>query len=402
VNSIRNRLLNIFGLLILVPFCHSAAAQTANPTQVQPQAGGVAASPVRFKVLRMVSGTKISQSSGQFQILDPRSTFYISDDKRIYIYFEWEGPTGNHHFEGFWKDPSGKTTVISSYDFAAAEHHFGGYWTMDLSDTTATGAWTLEAHVDGETTGSCTVEIAAAGKPPGQPTVAPLLSPAELYERLRASSVTIQRTDALGKQSSGLGFMIGEGQVATAFQMIDGAVNLRIIFPDGHTVQSNLILARSRREDWAVVKLDVPGPPDLPIAKSGSWSVGDRCVFLQVQDNGNRAIDECAIVGKDTAPEAGSRITIDHEPTAASEGSALLDEQGEVIGIVGGSLVPGATALESEDQPMLSTIGMGHSLFHGPLATPFTEVKLPPAGAQILTLQAWPAMGIFYHPFHST
>jgi hypothetical protein len=199
VNAPRNKLLNVLALLILCRFCPPAAAQTANAPQAQTQAGGVPPSAARCKVLRTVSGTKISQASRQFQILDPRSTFYIPDDKRIYVYFEWEGPTGNHHFEGFWKDPSGKTAVISSYDFAAAEHRFGGYWTMDLSDTTATGAWTLEAHVDGETTGSCTVELVAAGKPPGQPVVAPLLAPAELYERLRASSVTIQRTSFLGK-----------------------------------------------------------------------------------------------------------------------------------------------------------------------------------------------------------
>jgi hypothetical protein len=126
--------------------------------------------------------------------------------------------------------------------------------------------------------------------------------------------------------------------------------------------------------------------------------VGDRCAFLQVQDNGNRAIDECAIVGSDSPAEAGQRITIDHEPTVASEGSALLDEQGEVIGIVGGSLVPGAAALESEDQPMLSTAGIGHSLFHGPLATPFAQVKLPPANAPALTLQDLARNGDFLPP----
>jgi hypothetical protein len=387
------RTLFLSGLLLLapialaVPFPQDTAGQTA-------AGGGVATSTARFKLLRTVSGAETSQSNGKFEIQDARTTFFLPDDKRIYMYFEWEGPTGPHHFEGIWRDPTGKVSVISNFDFVAAQNRFGGYWTMDLTSQTMPGNWTIEAHVDGETTGNCTVEILAAPRPAGAPAPPATLLPAELYQRLLSATVTIERTDALGKRSKGLGFVVAEGMVATAFQVIDGATMLRITLPDGQTADTDQIATHNRRQDWAIIKVSFATPPALPAAPADSWSVGDRCAFLQVPESGSRILDECTIVGTSSTPESGPRINIDNAPGIQSEGSVLVNERGQVIGIIGGSLIPGASALQDEDLPALSTIRMANALYHGPMATPFAAVKLSP-GEALSTLKNLAESGDF-------
>ena len=116
-------------------------------------AGGRAADP-SFRVVRSVSGTKILDQGGRFTVEDPRTVFYAPADKQVIVYFTWEGPTGPHRFEGLWKNPSGKVAMTSDFDYAPDQTRFGGYFKMLLGDTPATGVWTLEARIDGETAGT--------------------------------------------------------------------------------------------------------------------------------------------------------------------------------------------------------------------------------------------------------
>ena len=45
-----------------------------------------------------------------------------------------------------------RLTRFSHFDYEVKQNRFGGFWQLLVADTTQTGVWTLEAHVDGEVT----------------------------------------------------------------------------------------------------------------------------------------------------------------------------------------------------------------------------------------------------------
>ena len=65
--------------------------------------------------------------------------FIAGKDAKVTVYFEWEGRTGPHHFEGLWKSPEGKIVLISDFRYEAKTAQFSGYWSMLLSEATPSG-----------------------------------------------------------------------------------------------------------------------------------------------------------------------------------------------------------------------------------------------------------------------
>jgi len=61
---------------------------------------------------------------------DPRTTFFVPDDRQVVVYFEWEGPRGTHHCEGTLRGPNGQLSVMSSFDYPATQPRFGGFWAI--------------------------------------------------------------------------------------------------------------------------------------------------------------------------------------------------------------------------------------------------------------------------------
>src|SRR5262249_36259271 len=149
---------------------------------------------------------------------DPRSVFTTGQDAKVVVYFEWEGPLGPHHFEGLWRGPDGKIVLISDFSYEAKGKQFSGYWTMLLSDSIASGEWTLEARIDGEFAGRHSFIITSLpNTPPPAPTHrTPTTS--ELYQLAVASSVAIEKIAKDGSViGRGSGFWIGDKSVLTSF-----------------------------------------------------------------------------------------------------------------------------------------------------------------------------------------
>jgi hypothetical protein len=376
--------------IALVLSCGGLFAQA--PPQQAPPAGGVQASGSKYRVLRSVSGSKGSQQAGRYVIEDPRTVFYIPADKQVIVYFEWEGPPGHHRFEGFWKNPDGKVSVISDFEYDSRERRFGGYWSLLLGETMQAGLWMLEAHVDGEVAGTHSFQVVAAAKPT-ELNAAPARNPltqAEIYKRASAASVFIEKLNAVGERlSTGSGFFVGENLVATTFGVIDGASALRVILFDGRTISTSQILAWDRRQDWVILQVEAGETPKLLRAPADSWAIGDRCYSLDVPAESNRVILDADIIGKNTFPIAGERINLNFGASHAAAGAPLLNEYGEVIGMMGGALLPGSGSLEG------TRFGYSPGALHvagayrGALAVPITQVKLnPPHRATLADLAA--------------
>jgi hypothetical protein len=312
---------------------------------------------------------------------DPKSVFVAGKDQKVIVYFEWEGPLGQHHFEGLWKSPEGKIVLISDFRYEAKGPRYSGYWTMLLSDGMPSGEWNLEARIDGEPAGSHSFVItgsatAAASSGPK------LLTSGELYQKALETTVTVEKLDADGTLlSKGSGFWVGEGRLMTAFSLIDGATTVRILSHDGSQLTTNEALAWNRWQDWALLNVAGGGKSWLKRGSADPLKVGDRCVFLEIGAAGAKLADG-SISGRNTFPKAGERLLIASGVTSLSFGGPLLDEYGNYAGVLGGSVLPGG-----EPVPILRLLsdnpssGMGMDWDTTGLAVPQTLIGDLPANA---------------------
>jgi hypothetical protein len=329
----------MLGLLGTVFVCMALASPSgaAQPSEAQ--------GTQRFRLLRSLSGSKGHESGGRFVIEDPRAVFQIPEDKQIIVYFEWQGPPGQHHIECSWKNPEAKVVSSSTLDQPAPQGRFGAYWSLPLSEKTTPGLWALEARVDGELAGVHTIQVTTGPSASGTPT-RHLLSPGDVYKRATTGTVFVEKQDSLGKPiASGSGFFVGDGAVLTAFQVIDGASALTLRLADGHRLPANEVIAWNRWQDWALLKT-ASGQVALERAPERSWVVGDRCFSLDTSVEGSRIIVDLSIAGRTEGPKTGERLLLSGQVSSAATGSPLLNEYGEAIGIAGVGLLPGADSIE--------------------------------------------------------
>jgi S1-C subfamily serine protease len=304
-----------------------------------PQAGGVPAAGPKVRVVRSVAGTKGETRGGNYVILDPRTTFYVPDDRQVIVYFEWEAPKGTHHCEGSLKGPNGQLVIMSSFDYPATQTKFGGFWTIPLMENTPAGIWTFESRVDGESAGELRFEIISAKRPADAVKEETLPTQAEIYGRAVAASVSIEKLDSRGQPiGAGSGFFLEDGVLVTAFRVIDGAQTLRIALPDGSHLQSTEVLAWNRRQDWALLKLAGAKSAKLRKSESASVTIGDHCYWLDTKPGGGHVISDGQIVGKEAHEGWGERFSISGAFNGAATGGPVLNEGGEVLGLLGGTL----------------------------------------------------------------
>jgi len=370
-----------------------AAAAGQEPPKVQ-AAGGVEMGAPRFRALRSISGTKGLQQGGRFVMEDPRTVFYIPEDKQVIVYFEWEGPLGPHVFEGLWKNPEGKVAAISEFKYEAKDKQFGGYWSLVLTATMPTGLWSLEARIDGEVAGTHAFQVLATSRPADAVPTRRILTPAEIYEQTVPATVAVESFASNGERiNSGSGFFMVGGLLATAFQVIDGASALRILLRDGRRLEANLVVAWNRRQDWAILKTNSGHPAQLQRASPPPTTIGDRCYTLGATADGGRALVEATVTGKYTPQGAGERLTVSASLEPATAGAPLLNEYGEVLGIIGGELVPGANSLRltrSGFSPVLPSTAN--------LAVPISLVRAVGPEAPAATLDELARRGEFILP----
>lgn len=361
--------LNSLALLTVIGLC-GAMCSAQVPTQTS--GGGAAAAEARFRLIRSVSGTKIHEESGRFAIDDPRTIFYLPADQQVVVYFTWEGPPGAHRFEGVWKNPDGKAVLISQFEYNPDQTRFGGYFKMLLTESPATGAWTLEARIDGESAGSHTFQLVNSARPDAAVPTRHILTRAEIYSRASAATVSIENLDQKGaRRSVGSGFFIGPGRILTAFEVIDSAARVRVQF-QGKLIEPTEIQAWNRRQDWVILKLPVDSNAILSPATT-PLGITDHCFFLDAAAENNRVLTETVLIGKQNLGPAGERLNIGDVFDRRAVGSPLLNDYGEVTGILGGSLLAGAFAGDSS--VYASRNASLDAVSRGALAVPITLVN---------------------------
>jgi hypothetical protein len=267
-----------------------------------------------FHLIRALSGPSGKVEGSKFVFDQVRNRFVYPQDKSLIVYFEWEGPPGNHVLTAFWKQPDGRTAAISpDIKIESATKQLNSYWTFIITDGMASGIWTVEIRIDGQPAGSQPFEIVAPEQPrapPPEPAAPKPPTMDDIFRNASRSMVWVHKIDAAGRrEDTALGFVTGKNRVATAFQAVDAATKLQLEFSDGRKVETDEIAACSRTGDWALIEADTSAIPALPSGDPKLVSVGERLIVFNVE-NGARAIGGVDISGRRMVPGFGERIQI--------------------------------------------------------------------------------------------
>lgn len=365
----------------------------------QTQKGNSQSQSSPFRLVSSASGTKVTIKNEQYVIEDPRNVFHVPADNKIVVVLNWQGPSKSHRFQASWVDPSGKVISVETVDLQSPGSDFSCSWTLNFPDPESTrpGLWALESQIDGLPAGAYTFQILADNSAP-QP--APVPSASDVYQRVLNASAFVDSLDAAGnviRQCSA--FFVGKGLLATAFQVIDGSTSLRIELPNGQNVATDRVVAWNRWQDWAIIKIDAPGGQVLERAPADSWKVGDQGYLLDANDSG-RTIQNVAITGIQQPPEAGERINTSWWGSSKTTGSPLLDKYGRVIGVLGGSLMPGIETVRSSAMGNYAIAGQPFVNSFVPLVVPISLLPAETKLTEPSTLAAISAKGEFIRPLY--
>lgn len=283
-------------------------------------------------VLRISSGPSGSIVNGTFVLTSERSIFNRQDDREVIVLFEWDGIPGAHRLVAQWRSPDSAVTSNSAVDYVARAQRFGAYWSLPLSASMTLGTWSIEATVDGVPAGRLTFEV--TDNKVASSVLKPMLTQAALYELLKRGSVVLRRTSKGGRElSAASGFSPRAGWIYTAMSALDGADDIRVVSRSGVATPVTTVVAWNRQQHWAVLFGNVDADV-LPIAPTEATKVGTRCVSLEGTSPTGRVLSECSITGQDAHGTWPSLIATFFAGDGVL-GAPVLNEFGEVIGLVG-------------------------------------------------------------------
>jgi TonB family protein len=158
----------------------------------------------------------------------------------------------------------------------------------------------------------------------------------KLANSVQPAVILVTVFDSSGKLlRSETGFFISDdGRFVTTAHAVDNGVNAVVKTGDGGIYNVAGIFASSAPLDLAILKADVKRVPFLPLGKNAKTEVGARIGVIGSALAGSEgAPREGAIAAKQ--PESqGDRLEIAMPMSASSAGSPVVDESGEVVGIV--------------------------------------------------------------------
>jgi putative serine protease PepD len=203
--------------------------------------------------------------------------------------------------------------------------------------------WYLVAAVQ---TGGLVALRAEQDQPTPEPT--PLLSVA-VYEHVAPSVVQVVARGSGGAPNTGAGVIVDEmADILTSLHIIDGSNDITVTFSDG-TVSPVEIVARLPDRDIAVLRALAPPAQFQPatLGNPGRLSIGDHAFVIGHPFGLTGSYSTGVISGLDrsmTAPGLAQPITgmiqFDAAVNAGSSGGPLVDQNGDVVGIVTGLVNP--------------------------------------------------------------
>lgn len=180
------------------------------------------------------------------------------------------------------------------------------------------------------------------------PEPTPLLSVA-VYQHVAPSVVQVVARSQGSQPNTGAGVIVDDmAHILTSLHIVDGSGDVKVTFSDG-TVSPVEIVARLPDRDIAVVRALAPPAQFQPatLGNPGRLQVGDHAFVIGHPFGLTGSYSTGVISGLDrsmTAPGLAQPITgmiqFDAAVNAGSSGGPLVDQNGDVVGIVTGLVNP--------------------------------------------------------------
>ena len=203
----------------------------------------------------------------------------------------------------------------------------------DISDSAAETP-ELERYPNGDGT-----VLTLEAKPEGEP-----LSFQEIYRRVNPAIVSIRAALTYG-ESQGTGVVMTEsGYIITNAHVIEGATQVEVSLTDGRTLPAKLV-GSDTPTDLAVLKVEADGLTPAVFGNSEDMEVGDTVVAIGnpmgEQLRGTMTDGILSAINRDMEVDGNTMTLL--QTTAAlntgNSGGALVNDQGQVIGITNMKLI---------------------------------------------------------------
>jgi hypothetical protein len=304
----------------------------------------MAAEEPSIQMIRSQSGPSGTVIRSRFVLDAIRNRFVYPEDKSLMVYFECKAPKGKYAQNVYWKDPQGRTVVISpEIKMEIQGGELNSYWAFLLDNVKLSGIWSAELRINGQSVGSHLFELVVP-EPPAAPVVTPPPDPPsmnELYQKLSKSLAWINKLDRVGRRVGRLtGFVVGQDSVLTAFQAINSAMSLEVEFENGTKTTTDEIIAYSQSQDWILLKVNTQDIPAIEIGSPRSIVIGEQLIVFSVAGGYSRTIGAVDISGRGKAPGFEERIQFNPSQLPLSAvGGPLLDFYGKAVGVLGGCVL---------------------------------------------------------------
>jgi hypothetical protein len=311
-----------------------------------------------IQLRRSLSGPSGHASGATFVFDETRSRFVYPQDNTFVVYFEWVAPPGLHTISAIWKSPGGAASLSPDVKVDLPGGLLSAYWTFTVHPDDEPGVWTLETRVDGSPGGTHNFELFVPPVPKSDTAISRRPTTDEIYRYAQSAVVVIRPLNAAGERmDTSLGFIYAQDKVATAFQAIDGASTISVVFADGSEVRTDSLAGWSRSSDWAVVSLPTGSRKALKTSSSSSAKVGEKAFAFTLENEKEPVAAIVEITGR-----AHTSVRFNPALPAVSAGSPVLDAEGAVLGIVGawdtpGSRIPAIATLNQAVWPANGTVG---------------------------------------------
>jgi S1-C subfamily serine protease len=172
---------------------------------------------------------------------------------------------------------------------------------------------------------------------------------AAIYQHIAPSIVQVIARGANDEPNTGAGVIVDDmADILTSLHIIDGAREITVKFNDGTTSQVEIVATLPDRD---IAVLRALAPPDqfqpATLGNPGSLSIGDPAFVIGHPFGLTGSLSTGVISGLDrsmTAPNLPQPITgliqFDAAVNAGSSGGPLVDQRGDVVGIVTGLVNP--------------------------------------------------------------
>ena len=156
----------------------------------------------------------------------------------------------------------------------------------------------------------------------------------QIAQKALASTVLILTTDATGDPMAlGSGFFISDDQVVSNWHVVEGATTAYALSVDERTrYKIDGILAMNPKQDLVILKISGEGSP-LPLGDSNIAQIGES-IYVTGNPKGWTGTFSIGVISSFQMRYAGKRIQITAPVSPGSSGGPVLNDKGEVIGVV--------------------------------------------------------------------